>query len=451
MKQFRRGILIFDLSDETAGEAAAILNEQGALADRADQVAAALNLLQTGDRPGLVLCALSDDVTGLVSAMAHENLDISGEADVVPVEAGAETPAPASDYLAVPLQPSQEASRTMVIQDPAMAAVIAHVEHVAPSDATVLITGESGTGKELIAAHLHRKSSRQVGPFVVIHCAGIADEQLESELFGHEKGAFYGAASRRVGKFEAADGGTLLLDEIGEMGLRMQAKVLRALQVREIDRVGGDKPVKVNVRIVATTNRDLQKEVRLGRFRADLLLQLNVVTLKVPPLRERPADVSALAAFFARKFAQANGRTNSEVLPGVLVKLQEHDWPGNVRELENVMHRAVLMETGPAITVSALAIDTADEAGDDGTAEALGATIPQAIARAEARGILTTAGRTIEAVEKEMILDTLCQCKGNRSQAATVLGISVRTLRNKLHEYERAGTRIPRPVIVAVS
>jgi two-component system, response regulator FlrC len=233
--------------------------------------------------------------------------------------------------------------------------------------------------------------------------------------------------------------------------LRMQAKVVRAVQEGQIDRIGGSKPVRVNVRIVATTNRDIHKEVRLGRFRADLLFQLNVITLKVPPLRERPADVSALAEFFAGKFGQANGRPNSVVSPRALARLQQHDWPGNVRELENVMHRAVLMETGPMISSSALAIDTTGGTNDDATAEAPSGTVPQPIQRADVRGILTTTGRTIEAVEKEMILDTLCQCKGNRSQAATVLGISVRTLRNKLHEYERAGTRIPRPVIVAVS
>ena len=254
----------------------------------------------------------------------------------------------------------------MVIRDPSMAALMRQIEHVAPSNATVLIIGESGTGKELIAAHLHRCSGRQGGPFVAINCAGIPDALLESELFGHEKGAFYGATSRHIGKFEAANGGTLLLDEIGEMDLRMQAKVLRAVQQREIDRVGGNGPVPIDVRIVATTNRNLQQEVRQGRFRADLLFRLNVITLKVPPLRERPADIPALADFFARKFARANGRSNGMVTPKALALLLRHTWPGNVRELENVMHRAVLIETGPSITPLALDIDTAGATTDSG-------------------------------------------------------------------------------------
>jgi two-component system response regulator FlrC len=356
-------------------------------------------------------------------------------------------------------QPSQGSDDPMVIRDPSMVALLRQVEHVAPSNATVLITGESGTGKELIADHLHRCSGRQ-GGFVAINCAGIPDALLESELFGHEKGAFYGATSRRIGKFEAANGGTLLLDEIGEMDLRMQAKVLRAVQQREIDRVGGDRPVPVDVRIVATTNRNLQQEVRQGRFRSDLLFRLNVITLKVPPLRERPADIPALADYFARKFAQANGRSNFIVAPRALALLQQHTWPGNVRELENVMHRAVLIETGPSITSVVLDIDPSagpaigTEDGSLGMVPSERGWVPVdtgSVLPAAGRTVLPTAGRTIEAVEKDMILDTLCQSRGNRSQAAAVLGISIRTLRNKLHEYERSGTPIPRPVVVAVS
>jgi two-component system response regulator FlrC len=317
------------------------------------------------------------------------------------------------------------------------------VEDVASSSATVLISGESGTGKELVAAHLHRTSRRHAGAFVALNCAAIPDVLLESELFGHEQGAFFGATLRRIGKFEAASGGTLLLDQVGEMDLRIQAKVLRAVERREIDRMGGDRPVRVDVRIVATTNRDLQKEVRLGRFRADLLFRLNVITLKVPSLRERPADLPALADFFVRKFAQANSRPASTISPTALAMLQQHKWPGNVRELENVMHRAVLTETGSSIMPSALDIDAFDASDELGASVAAHAT--------EALSAMPTSGRTIEAVEKDMILETLCQRMGNRSQTATVLGISIRTLRNKLHEYERSGTRIPRPVVVGVA
>jgi two-component system response regulator FlrC len=349
----------------------------------------------------------------------------------------------ARNGLPAPVDATSEGVELVVVRDPAMTALMRRVEDVASSNATVLISGESGTGKELVAAHLHRSSGRRDGGFVALNCAAIPDVLLESELFGHEQGVFFGATSRRIGKFEAASGGTLLLDQIGDMDLRMQAKVLRAIERREIDRVGGDRPVRVDVRIVATTNRDLQKEVRLGHFRADLLFRLNVITLKVPPLRERPADLPALADFFVRKFAQANGRPASTISPQALAVLQQHLWPGNVRELENVMHRAVLTETGPSITPSALDIDAFDASDEVGSAVA---TYPIEVPMA-----MSTAGRTIEAVEKDMILETLCQRKGNRSQTATVLGISIRTLRNKLHEYERGGTRIPRPVVVGVA
>ena len=346
----------------------------------------------------------------------------------------------------------------MVVRDPAMLALMRRVEQVALSNATVLITGESGTGKELIAAHLHRSSGRLGRPLVALNCAAIPDALPESELFGHEPGAFLGAMSRRIGKFEAADGGTLLLDEIGEMDLRMQAKVLRAVQQREFDRVGGERLVHVDVRIVATTNRNLHEEVRLGRFRTDLFFRLNVITLKVPPLRERPADIPALADFFARTFAQANGRPGGTVSPEGHAMLLRHAWPGNVRELENVMHRAVLTETSPCIAPSALDIDAPGTApgnapGNDQGSNPSSAPDLASLAAAVAPEHLAavhTSGRTIQAVEKDMILDTLYRCKGNRGQTASVLGISIRTLRNKLHEYERDGTRVPRPVVVAV-
>jgi two-component system response regulator FlrC len=405
-----RGILIIDLlSGGVRGLAADILHEHATLVDSAEGMAAALDLLQTGDR-------------------SRERQD------------GA-APSIVQKHLPGPVEAAPDAAEAMVVCDPAMVALMRRVELVAPSNATVLIIGESGSGKELIVAHLHRSSGRRGDAFVALNCAAIPDALLESELFGHERGAFFGATSRRIGKFEAASGGTLLLDEIGEMDLRMQAKLLRAVEQREIDRVGGNGPVRVDVRIVATTNRDLQKEVRLGRFRADLLFRLNVITLKVPPLRKRPADIPALADFFVRKFAQTNGRLAGAVSPAALEMLQQYSWPGNVRELETVIHRAVLTETGFSITPSALDMDLTDWA--EGAAVA-----PPHLT--EPPAAMLTAGRTIEAVEKDMILDTLRQRKGNRSQTAAVLGISIRTLRNKLHGYERGGTRIPRPVVVAV-
>jgi DNA-binding NtrC family response regulator len=461
-------ILIIGPLGGLPGHAADLLRELGIQVDQATSVASGLALMQYGDLPDLVLCALTHDVAGLVAVLRQEQPALpviacgpqgqsGAEALSLALGAAAYLPLPAdSDALTAMLATvsAREPTEAMVFRDPAMAEVMRRVDHVAASNATVLIMGESGTGKELVAARLHRRSGRQGRPFVALNCAAIPDALLESELFGHEKGAFSGATCRRVGKFEAASGGTLLLDEIGDMDLRMQVKLLRAVQQREIDRVGGSRPVAVDVRIIATTNRNLQEEVRLGRFRADLFFRLNVITVKLPPLRERPGDIAMLAEFFARKFAQLNGRTAAAVSPAALAALQRYDWPGNVRELENVIHRAVLTQSGSCITPAALDLDTADTPAEAAPAplpfEApmplaahAGFTMPQ--------GAVHTSGRTIEAVEKDMILDTLCQCKGNRAQTAAVLGISIRTLRNKLQEYERTGTRIPRPVVVAVA
>src|SRR5690606_13122463 len=227
-------------------------------------------------------------------------------------------------------------------------------DQVARSDASVLITGESGVGKEVLARYLHQKSRRADKPFISVNCAAIPDNLLESELFGHEKGAFTGALARRIGKFEEADGGTLLLDEISEMDGRLQAKLLRAIQERVIDRVGGSRPVKVDIRILATSNRDLGKAVREGAFREDLWYRLNVVTLRLPALRERPADVLALAEHFVKKYAAANGTPERPLSAEARRRLQLHPWPGNVRELENAMHRAVLLATGPEIDEEAI-------------------------------------------------------------------------------------------------
>ena len=347
---------------------------------------------------------------------------------------------------------------TLVASDPAMLALLARVEQVAGSNATVLITGESGVGKELVAIHLHRSAGPPGRPLVVLNCAAIPDASLDSELFGHEGGAFGPTSVPRIGKFAAASGGTLLLDEIGEMDLRTQAKVLRAVQQREIERVGADRPLRVDVRLVVTTSRDLREEVRLGRFRADLFFRLNVIAVRVPPLRERPGDIAPLAACFARRFARAHNLSANAVTPDGLALLLRHSWPGNVRELENVMLRAALTETGPRITAAAIEIDLLDApppaivVPSVATPETAG---PEVVAEAGQQpgrpAVVPTAGRTIEAVERDMILDTLWQCRGNRGQTAATLGISIRTLRNKLHEYERDGSRIPRPVIVAVA
>jgi DNA-binding NtrC family response regulator len=303
----------------------------------------------------------------------------------------------------------------------------------------VLITGESGTGKEVLARYLHGRSNRSRAPFISINCAAIPENLLESELFGHEKGSFTGAVARRIGKFEEASGGTLLLDEISEMDPRLQAKLLRAIQERVIDRVGGTKPVPVDIRIIATSNRNLVEAVRAGTFREDLLFRLNVVNLKIPALRERPADVLELAEHFIKRYSQANGVAARPLSAEARRALVLNRWPGNVRELENTIHRAVLLATG-------------DDIGIDGIVTPDGMRLDQARGAAVAHAALAAetvtralVGRTVADVERDLILETLKHCLGNRTHAANILGISIRTLRNKLNEYSAAGVAVPAP------
>jgi len=322
-----------------------------------------------------------------------------------------------------------------------MEAVITLADQVAGSEASILITGESGTGKEVLARYVAKKSERADKPFISVNCAAIPENLLESELFGHEKGAFTGAIARRIGKFEEANGGTLLLDEISEMDARLQAKLLRAIQEREIDRVGGTKPVKVDIRIIATSNRDLADAVKHGFFREDLLYRLNVVNLRLPALRERPKDIQALAKHFAHKYAQANGVPYRSIAPATERLLLTHPWRGNVRELENTIHRAVLLATGPDIQPEAIRLPDGTQVGP-GRAGDLPAPVQAAVNNAVAvtRGLV---GRTVADVERDLILDTLDHCLGNRTHAANILGISIRTLRNKLREYSQSGLAIP--------
>jgi DNA-binding NtrC family response regulator len=322
--------------------------------------------------------------------------------------------------------------------------VIKLADQVARSEASILITGESGVGKEVMARYLHTHSKRAERAFISVNCAAIPDNLLESELFGHEKGAFTGAVARRIGKFEEADGGTLLLDEISEMDARLQAKLLRAIQERVIDRVGGTKPVSVNIRIIATSNRDLNRAVSEGTFREDLLYRLNVVNLRLPALRERPGDVAVLADHFVKKYAAANCVPVRPLSPDARRALAAHRWPGNVRELENAMHRAVLLAVGPEIDAEAIRLPDGQplmgSAGGHGDNSVAGraAQTADAVSRAYV-------GQTVAQMEKSLILDTLTHCLGNRTHAANILGISIRTLRNKLNEYADEGTRIIAP------
>jgi len=334
----------------------------------------------------------------------------------------------------------------LITKDPGMLRVCRTIEKVASSNVTVMLLGESGTGKEVLARGLHQSSGRKANKFVAINCAAIPDNLLESELFGHEKGAFTGAVARRIGKFEEADGGTLLLDEISEMDARLQAKLLRAIQERVIDRVGGSKPVPVNIRIIATSNRDLAKAVAEGTFREDLLYRLNVVNLRLPSLRERPGDIAVLSDHFIRKYAAANGVPPRPISVDARRALVGHRWPGNVRELENAMHRAVLLATGPEIDIDAIRLPDGRPLLEGGstapspTASTYDAGVAGHAAQMADAMTRSFVGQTVAEMEKTLILDTLNHCLGNRTHAATILGISIRTLRNKLNEYKRRQT-----------
>lgn len=284
---------------------------------------------------------------------------------------------------------------------------------VASSDMTVLILGESGTGKELLARYIHMSSNRQKKPLITVNCAAIPDNLLESELFGFEKGAFTGATERKIGKFELAHKGTILLDEIGEMSAPLQAKLLRALQEKEVDRIGGKQPIPVDVRVIATTNRDLRKEIAEGRFREDLYYRLSVFPIHLPPLRERPEDIPLLAKHFLRRFARKLNKDVTGFTEKALQFLSARQWRGNVRELENAVHRAVLLSRSGMIDVDDFMFD-----------EPLSSEP------------LVHTGR-IKDMEMEMILKTLKETKGNKTKAAKLLGVSVRTIRNKLNEYRK--------------
>jgi len=355
-------------------------------------------------------------------------------------------PLPADpELIAAILEAASGETHAMVARDPAMLAAVRRAEQVAASEASVLITGESGTGKEVLARHIHRRSRRAAGPFVALNCAAIPENLLESEMFGHERGAFSGAIARRAGKFEAADGGTLLLDEISEMDVRLQAKLLRVIQEREIDRLGGTAPVRVNVRILATSNRDLTAEMTAGRFRDDLYFRLNVVSLRIPSLRERPGDIAALADHYARRYADVNGMPLRPLSQAAHALLARHGWRGNVRELENTVHRAVLLATGDEI--GAEAIELAPCIG--GPAQSVQLASGQSASVQQAPGVSGLVGRTMDDVERGLILETLSHTLGNRTHAATILGISIRALRNKLRDYAQAGAAVTPPGALA--
>jgi DNA-binding NtrC family response regulator len=301
---------------------------------------------------------------------------------------------------------------------PPMQRVFEIIDQVAPSKATVLITGESGTGKELVANAIHQRSPRANGSFVKLHCAALAESLLESELFGHERGSFTGAMARKDGRFSLADGGTLFLDEIGEISPAIQVKLLRFLQEHEFERVGGTQTIRVDVRVIAATNRNLSDEITKGRFREDLYYRLNVVALEMPPLRERRADIPALVKFFFDRYAKDNGKSIEGTTPAALELLMNYSWPGNVRELENAIERAVVLAAGPMIEPKHLPPNVRP------------VTAPM--------GMPPIPGATMAELERYAILETLKATGGSTSRAAEMLGISTRTIQYRLHEYNAA-------------
>ena len=436
-------LLIIGTLGGQIGAASQIAIERGAKVQQADTVDAGLGLLRSGQGADLVMVDVTLDVSKLVQSLESERISVpviacgvgnDTQAAVRAIRAGAKEYVPLppnTDLIAAVFEAVAEEGHAIVHKDPRMIEVLRLADQVAPSQAGILITGPSGSGKELVAHYIHNHSTRKGRRFVAINCAAIPENLLASELFGHEKGAFTGAVARRIGKFEEADGGTLLLDEISEMDPRLQATLLRAIQEKEIDRVGSNKPVKVNVRILATSNRNIEDEIARGNFREDLYFRLNVMNIKIPALAERPDDIGVLAEHFVKKYAEANGISALPLGKETQKALSMHTWPGNVRELENTIHRAVLLASGEEIGPEAVIINersAAGVSGDDGEGVTAGLI-----------------GRTVADVERDLIIDTLQHCLGNRTHAANILGISIRTLRNKLKRYGEQGVAVPSP------
>src|SRR3989338_1109039 len=413
--------------------AAKIAKLKGAHVTHLQTTDSALIHLRAGRGGDLILVDLDLPIETFLKNLEQERINtevIACGVDHEPEIVERAIKAGAKDYLPLPPDPEliaavyEQASKeekTFVFKDPLMLHWVNLAKKVAPSEATVLITGDSGTGKEVIARTIHENSKRASKPFICVNCAAIPEHLLESELFGHEKGAFTGAVAKRVGKFFEAHGGTLLLDEITEMPLQLQAKLLRAIQEKVIDPIGSQKPVKVDFRLIATSNRNMQEAVKEQLFREDLFFRLNVVNLKLPSLKDRPQDISALSDYFIDKFSKLNCVPLKPMSKEAKEVLRTYPWPGNVRELENTIHRAVLLSGGGEIEKADLFLEDLS---------------PCDSKEHEVQDPLV--GQTVSQVEKTLILSTLNHCLGNRTKAASLLGISIRTLRNKLKEYEES-------------
>ena len=445
-------VLIIGSLQGHATIAAHIAIKKGAKVTQVLTLDEGLNALRAGKWADLVLVDVLLNVPHFIRAIESERICTPVVAcgfNANPKLAGEAIEAGAKEYLPLPPDPEliaavisavAEVKSAFIFNDPSMKSLLALADKIAPSEASVFLTGESGTGKEVMAKYIHLHSQRAEKAFVTINCAAIPENLLESELFGHEKGAFTGAIARRIGKFEEASGGTLLLDEISEMHPRLQAKLLRAIQERVIDRVGGVQPVSVDIRILATSNRDMLDAINKGEFREDLYFRLNVVNLHIPQLKARRLDIIPLAEHFITKYCGQNHLPLKKMSERSQDLMTKHSWRGNVRELENVMHRAVLLsqdiiEPEDIFGPNLANLDAAELA--NGAANANSSNDINNNASGDS-GSQIYIGRTVADMERDLIIGTLDHCLGNRTHAATILGISIRTLRNKLKEYNES-------------
>lgn len=434
-------LLIVGTLEGQIGAASKIAIQQGGHVSIADNEEAGLDVLRSGKAIELVMIDVKLDVYKFISSLEQERINVLVVACGVandPSLAVKAIKAGAKEYIPLPPDPEMigavlaaatRENHALIYGDKKTEAVLKLAKQVAPSEANILLTGQSGTGKEVFSRFIHDNSKRANKKFVAVNCAAIPETLLESELFGYEKGAFTGAVARRIGKFEEASGGTLLLDEISETDVKIQAKLLRAIQEKEIDRIGGKAPIKVDTRIIATSNRNLDECVKNGTFRQDLYYRLNVVNINIPPLKDRPDDIIVLAKHFAKKYSELNDIPLKEMTPAAEQKLLNYLWPGNVRELENTVHRAVLLSSGDKIDEDAILLDDID-------------TVINPVAGTEMSGA-EFVGSTVASMERNLIIDTLKHTMGNRTTAANILGISIRTLRNKLKQYQDEGFEVP--------
>ena len=434
-------LLIVGTLEGQIGAASKIAIQQGGHVSIADNEEAGLDVLRSGKAIELVMIDVKLDVYKFISSLEQERINVLVVACGVandPSLAVKAIKAGAKEYIPLPPDPEMigavlaaatRENHALIYGDKKTEAVLKLAKQVAPSEANILLTGQSGTGKEVFSRFIHDNSKRANKKFVAVNCAAIPETLLESELFGYEKGAFTGAVARRIGKFEEASGGTLLLDEISETDVKIQAKLLRAIQEKEIDRIGGKAPIKVDTRIIATSNRNLDECVKNGTFRQDLYYRLNVVNINIPPLKDRPDDIIVLAKHFAKKYSELNDIPLKEMTPAAEQKLLNYLWPGNVRELENTVHRAVLLSTGDKIDEDAILLDDID-------------AVINPVAGTEMSGA-EFVGSTVASMERNLIIDSLKPSMGNRTTAANILGISIRPQRNKQQRYPDEGFEVP--------